>query len=74
MTEQDEWFATNRAMWDELVPHHVRSTFYGVGGFIARESTLRQFDLGDLGDRVRSGTMLVHPEIPSLPAKSARSS
>jgi len=60
MTEQDEWFATNRAMWNELVSLHVESEFYDVERFLAGASTLRDFDLEDLGDV--PGRTLVHPQ------------
>ena len=60
MNEQDEWFATNRAMWDELVPLHVDSAHYDVEGFLAGASTLREFDLEDLGDV--TGRTLVHTQ------------
>jgi SAM-dependent methyltransferase len=48
----------NRAWWDERVPLHVSSDFYDVEGFKAGASTLRPFELEELGDV--SGRSLVH--------------
>lgn len=45
-----EWIATNRAMWDERVPIHVRSGFYDVDGFVAGRCTLKPFEPDELGD------------------------
>jgi SAM-dependent methyltransferase len=60
MTEYDDWAATNRAMWDERVPIHVGSDFYDVEGFLAGTTTLRPFELEELGDV--AGRTLVHPQ------------
>jgi SAM-dependent methyltransferase len=48
----------NRAWWDERVPLHVASDFYDVEGFKAGASTLRPFELEEVGDV--SGRSLVH--------------
>jgi SAM-dependent methyltransferase len=48
----------NRAWWDERVPLHVSSDFYDVEGFKAGASTLRPFELEELGDV--SDRSLVH--------------
>ncbi len=40
----------NRTWWDERVPIHVGSTFYDVEGFRAGGSTLRAFELEEVGD------------------------
>jgi 2-polyprenyl-3-methyl-5-hydroxy-6-metoxy-1,4-benzoquinol methylase len=58
MTE--EWLAVNRALWDERVPLHVASGFYDVEGFLAGGSTLRSFELEEVGDV--EGLTLVHPQ------------
>lgn len=52
MTETNEaqWFAANKAMWDERVPIHAASPFYDVAGFHAGKSTLRPFEPLELGD------------------------
>jgi SAM-dependent methyltransferase len=56
----DDWLKTNREMWDERVPIHVASDFYDVERFVAGASTLRPFELEELGDL--SGRTLVHPQ------------
>ena len=48
----------NRAWWDERVPIHVGSAFYDVEGFRAGGSTLRPFEVEEVGDV--SGKRLVH--------------
>jgi SAM-dependent methyltransferase len=48
----------NRTWWDERVPIHVGSAFYDVEGFRAGGSTLRAFELEEVGD-VR-GKRLAH--------------
>jgi len=53
-----EWFDANRAMWDERVPIHVGSDFYGVDAFRAGRSTLQPFEIDEVGP-VR-GLELVH--------------
>jgi SAM-dependent methyltransferase len=53
-----EWFDANREMWDERVPIHVGSAFYGVETFKAGRSTLHPFELEEVGP-VR-GLELVH--------------
>ncbi len=60
MAPEEDWIAINKAMWDERVPIHVASEFYDVEGFLAGDSTLRQFELDELGDV--DGLTLVHPQ------------
>jgi SAM-dependent methyltransferase len=48
----------NRAWWDERVPIHVGSTFYDVEGFRAGGSSLRPFEIEEVGDV--AGKRLVH--------------
>jgi SAM-dependent methyltransferase len=60
MAEDMDWLATNRALWDERVPIHVASELYDVDGFLAGGSTLRAFELAELGDV--EGLTLVHPQ------------
>lgn len=52
------WLAKNRASWNERVPIHVASDFYDVEGFKAGRSTLRAYEIADVGP-VR-GKDLVH--------------
>ena len=56
----DDWRDTNRALWDERVPIHVKSDFYDLEGFIAGRSDLRDFERDELGP-VRNATLL-HPQ------------
>ena len=48
----------NRSWWDERVPIHVGSAFYDVDGFRAGGSTLRPFELEEVGDV--TGKRLAH--------------
>jgi 2-polyprenyl-3-methyl-5-hydroxy-6-metoxy-1,4-benzoquinol methylase len=48
----------NRAWWDERVPIHVGSAFYDVDGFRAGGSSLRPFEVMEVGDV--TGKRLVH--------------
>jgi SAM-dependent methyltransferase len=54
----DERLELNRTWWDERVPLHVGSTFYDVDGFKAGGSTLRPFELEEVGDV--AGKRLAH--------------
>ncbi len=46
----DPYREANRDRWDETVPIHAASDFYGVDRFLAGASTLLQIDLDELGD------------------------
>jgi SAM-dependent methyltransferase len=48
----------NRAWWDERVPIHVGSAFYDVDGFRAGGSSLRPFEVEEVGDV--AGKRLAH--------------
>jgi SAM-dependent methyltransferase len=48
----------NRAWWDERVPIHVGSAFYDVDGFRAGGSSLRPFEVKEVGDV--TGKRLAH--------------
>ncbi|MGH3150953.1 MAG: class I SAM-dependent methyltransferase [Streptosporangiaceae bacterium] len=56
--EAIEWRSLNRANWDDRVPIHLASSFYDLAGFRAGVSSLRAFELAEVGD-VR-GRRLVH--------------
>jgi SAM-dependent methyltransferase len=58
--DRAEFFAANRANWDERVPIHRRddSGFYAIDRFLAGEKRLRALDDGELGDV--AGKRLVH--------------
>ena len=53
-----DWLAANRANWDERVPIHLASGFYDVAGFRAGNSSLRDFELPEVGDV--TGRELLH--------------
>ncbi len=57
MNDQERLEA-NRLRWDDAVPHHVRSAFYDMRGFLEGACTLRAFELDELGDV--SGLSLLH--------------
>lgn len=44
----EQYRETNRALWDERVPIHVDSDFYGVEQFLAGQSKLRFFEHDEL--------------------------
>jgi hypothetical protein len=56
----EEWLALNRALWDERVPIYVASAFYDVDAFLAGASTLRSFELEEVGDV--AGLTLLHAQ------------
>ncbi len=56
----EDWLQTNRALWNERVPIHVASEFYDVDAFLAGESTLRPFEVAEVGNV--DGLTLVHPQ------------
>ncbi len=60
MEEHRDWVAANRALWDERVGIHVAGDFYDVEGFLAGRSSLREFELAEVGDV--GGLSLVHPQ------------
>lgn len=53
-----DWRETNRAMWDERVPVHLRSAFYDLAGFRAGRDDLRGFETGEMG--TVAGRRLLH--------------
>ena len=57
---RDDWRSLHRSLWDERVPLHVASDFYDVEGFIAGRSSLRAFELAELGSV--EGLTLAHPQ------------
>jgi len=55
--EIDDYLEENRRHWDELVPIHLRSSYYDVDSFKAGKSKLKPVELEELGD-VRGKTLL----------------
>ncbi len=54
----DEYLKANKARWDELVPIHLRSSFYDVDGFKAGRISLSPIEREELGDV--TGRRLLH--------------
>jgi 2-polyprenyl-3-methyl-5-hydroxy-6-metoxy-1,4-benzoquinol methylase len=52
-----EYLDVNRQHWDELVPVHVRSTYYDIDAFRVGKSSLNSLEREELGD-VRGKTLL----------------
>jgi 2-polyprenyl-3-methyl-5-hydroxy-6-metoxy-1,4-benzoquinol methylase len=50
--------AGDRANWDDRVPVHLASSFYDLAGFRAGSSSLRPFEVSEVGDV--AGRRLVH--------------
>ncbi len=53
-----DWRGLNRANWDDRVPIHLASSFYDLAGFRAGASTLRPFEVAEVGDV--AGLSLLH--------------
>ena len=53
-----DWRGLNRANWDDRVPVHLASSFYDLAGFRAGASSLRPFEVSEVGDV--AGCRLVH--------------
>ena len=58
MSSLDQFREANRARWDESVPVHAASEFYGVERFLAGNTTLLPLDLDEVGDV--AGKSLLH--------------
>ena len=56
--DEPQWLRLNRRAWDERVPLHVESAFYDVETFLAGRSSLRPFEVDELGSV--SGKTLLH--------------
>lgn len=53
-----DWLELNRRAWDERVPLHVDSAFYDTETFLAGRSSLRAFELDEVG--AVDGKRLLH--------------
>ena len=53
-----DWRGLNRANWDDRVPVHLASEFYDLDGFRSGASSLRPFEVAEVGDV--AGKRLVH--------------
>jgi len=56
--DEVDWRALNQANWDSRVPVHLASSFYDLAGFPAGASTLRPFEVPEVGSV--AGLSLVH--------------
>jgi SAM-dependent methyltransferase len=56
--DQQDPARLNRAWWDERVAVHLAGGFYDVGGFLAGRSSLRPFEVAEMG--AVAGASLVH--------------
>jgi len=52
------WLEANRRLWDDRVPIHVGSEFYGLAAFKAGAAVLHDFELQEVGEV--AGKSLVH--------------
>ncbi|MFI7318141.1 class I SAM-dependent methyltransferase [Streptomyces venezuelae] len=52
-----DWRETNRRRWDERVPLHLASDYYGLDAFRAGKDPLRDHELAEVGD-VRGKSLL----------------
>ena len=56
--ENEQYYAANRARWDESVPIHVASEGYDVEGFLRGEKSLYAVEMDEVGDV--AGKSLLH--------------
>jgi SAM-dependent methyltransferase len=56
----EQWREVNRELWDERVPIHAEGEFYDLAGFVAGKSSLRPFELAEVGSV--TGLTLIHPQ------------
>ncbi len=54
----ENYFESNKGLWDEKVPLHVRSRFYDVAGFKAGKTSLKSVELAEVGEV--KGKSLLH--------------
>ncbi len=53
----DKYFSTNRARWEEMVGHHMRSRFYDLEGFKQGKNSLMCVEREELGDVARKNIL-----------------
>ena len=58
MKTLDRFVEVNKALWNEKTKHHVTSAFYDMPSFMAGANTLKDIELGLLGDV--SGKSILH--------------
>lgn len=60
LSQDSEYFAANRAQWDDRAAIHLESTFYDLEGWLRTEPRPRRREIDALGDV--DGLTLVHPQ------------
>ncbi|HEY9178255.1 MAG TPA: class I SAM-dependent methyltransferase, partial [Flavipsychrobacter sp.] len=50
MNNEQQYFDTNRALWNEKTKHHTASAFYDMEGWLAGNTSLKEPELELLGD------------------------
>lgn len=50
MNEEQQYFETNRSLWNGKTPHHIASAFYDMEGWMAGNTSLKGPELDILGD------------------------
>lgn len=58
MNTEQEYFAANKALWNEKTKHHTGSEFYNMEGFLKGATSLKEPELELLGDV--SGKSIIH--------------
>ena len=56
----DKYFSTNRARWEEMVGHHMRSRFYDLEGFKQGKNSLMCVEREELGEV--AGKTILHSQ------------
>lgn len=50
MKAEDKYIETNKRLWNEKTRYHVASDFYDMEGFLSGKTSLKEVELGLLGD------------------------
>jgi 2-polyprenyl-3-methyl-5-hydroxy-6-metoxy-1,4-benzoquinol methylase len=50
MNAQERYIEVNRALWNEKTKYHVASDFYDMTSFLAGQTSLKEIEIGLLGD------------------------
>ncbi len=54
----DEYYSANKKVWDEFAKIHFKSEHYRVKEFLAGETSLKPYELEDIGKEVKGKTLL----------------
>lgn len=58
MTDQHNYFETNRATWNKKVSVHAKSDMYDMDAFMAGKSSLNAYELDALGKTIKGKSLL----------------